>query len=63
MKISMCYTIFCESVLYAPPYEWKWNSFSLGLRLPYFITAGAYYGNAGGVAVDEIEVHILNLFP
>jgi len=50
-----------EIILYFPPYEWKWNERSVGIKWPYVITAGAYYGNAGGVAVDEIKVNILNL--
>ena len=53
-----------RAVLCNPPYEWKWNSFSVGLRAPYTITAAAYYGNAGAVIVDnKIEVYIVNLAP
>ncbi len=58
------YDYEARAVLYNPPYEWKWNSFSVGLRTPYTITAGAYYGNAGGVIADnKVEVYIVNLAP
>ncbi|MEA2053880.1 MAG: hypothetical protein U9O96_02005 [Candidatus Thermoplasmatota archaeon] len=58
------YDYEARAVLYNPPYEWKWNSFSVGLRTPYTITAGAYYGNAGGVIADnKVEVYIVNLTP
>ena len=45
---------------YSPPYEWKWNDKALG---QYEVTVAAYYGNAGAVAVDKIEVYIINPFP
>lgn len=45
-----------------PPYEWKWDSFAIGWYEGYCITAGAYYGNAGGVAADHIWVRIINIF-
>ncbi len=45
---------------YSPPYEWKWNEKAIGL---YEITVAAYYGNAGAVVADKIEVYIINLFP
>jgi len=48
-----------RAVVYNPPYEWKCRRFGIGL--PGVITAGAYYGNAGGVAVDKIEVYIINI--
>lgn len=46
-----------------PPYEWEWDSFAIGWYEGYCITAGAYYGNAGGVAADHIWVRIINIVP
>ncbi len=46
---------------YFPPYEWKCRVF--GLNSWGKITVAARYGNAGAVAVDKIEVYILNFLP
>jgi len=48
-----------RAIDYSPPYEWKWR-FGIGF---YEVTVGAYYGNAGAVAVDKIELYIINPFP
>jgi len=53
-----------QATIYYPPYMWKWESFAIGAgSRPYIVTAAAYYGNAGAVAVDKIEVYIINPFP
>jgi len=49
-----------HAIDYSPPYEWKWNEKAMG---QYEITVAAYYGNAGAVAVDKIELYIINPFP
>ena len=46
---------------YSPPYEWKCKK--LGIGLPGIITVAAYYGNSGAVAVDKIEIYIINPIP
>jgi len=46
---------------YSPPYKWKCKKLDVGL--PILITVAAYYGNAGAVAVDKIELYIINPFP
>ncbi|MEA2054599.1 MAG: hypothetical protein U9O96_05735 [Candidatus Thermoplasmatota archaeon] len=56
------YELQPRAVVYSPPYEWKWNE-RVARLYEYEITAGVYYGNAGGVAADRIEVYIFNLFP
>ncbi|MDD5777828.1 MAG: Ig-like domain-containing protein [Candidatus Thermoplasmatota archaeon] len=50
-----------RTVIYAAPYTWNWNSYAIGLRYPYTVTVGAYYGQAGGVAADRETVYIINL--
>ena len=58
------YDLEPRKVVYESPYEWKWSSFAIGLGVErYRITVAARYGNAGAVAVDKIEVHIMNPFP
>jgi hypothetical protein len=47
-----------RAVVYSSPYEWLWDAPAVGL---YEITVGGYYGNAGGVTVDKIDVRIFNL--
>lgn len=49
-----------RSVVYYPPYEWRWDESTVALLRPAEITVGGYYGNAGGVAVDKIDVRIFN---
>ncbi len=46
-----------REIVYSPPYEWKWDE---EVRGKYAITVAAYYGSAGAVAVDEVEVYIIN---
>ena len=46
---------------YSPPYEWKCKK--AGMGLPGRITVAARYGNARAVAVDRIELYIINPFP
>jgi len=57
------YEYIPKAVIYEPPYEWKWNERTVHLRYPAYIIAGAYYGNAEAVAVDKMEVYIVNPFP
>ncbi|MCD6573486.1 MAG: hypothetical protein J7K95_05280 [Thermoplasmata archaeon] len=57
------YEYIPKAVIYEPPYEWKWNERTVHLRHPGYVIVGAYYGNAGAVAVDKIEVYIINPFP
>ena len=52
-----------RKVLYSPPYEWKFDVPAISLINPVEITVAAYYGNAGAVAVDKIELYIINPFP
>jgi len=47
-----------RAVIFSPPYEWRWDEPARGL---YQLTIGAYYGNAGGVAVDKITVWVFNI--
>jgi len=55
------YDLEPRAVVYSPPYEWKWDNFTIGFREGYSITAAAYYGNAGGAAADRVSVKIINL--
>ena len=57
--MSIFHEYIPKAVIYSPPYEWKWR-FGIGF---YEVTVGAYYGNAGAVAVDKIKVYIINPFP
>ncbi len=57
------YEYIPREVDYSPPYEWKWNERVIRVRDPAYVVVGAYYGNAGAVAVDKIGVYIINLFP
>ncbi|MEA2054769.1 MAG: hypothetical protein U9O96_06680 [Candidatus Thermoplasmatota archaeon] len=50
-----------RTVLYSPPYEWKFDVQTISLFRPVEITTAAYYENAGGVAVDKKEVYIIKL--
>ena len=50
-----------RAIDYSPPYEWKCRVF--GLNSWGRITVAARYGNAGAVAVDKMEVYIINLLP
>ncbi len=47
-----------RAIIHSPPFNWEWTSSAFGL---YEITAGAYYGNAGSVAVDTVNVRIFNI--
>jgi hypothetical protein len=44
-----------------PPYQWKWEETIISPLRPVEITAAAYYGKAGGAAVDKTELYIINL--
>ncbi|RLF37596.1 MAG: hypothetical protein DRN03_02055 [Thermoplasmata archaeon] len=57
------YEYIPKTVIYEPPYEWKWNERALYLANPEVIIVGAYYGDAEAVAVDKVLVYIINLFP
>ncbi len=50
-----------KAIRYKPPYKWKFKMPAIAVENPYVITCAAYYGNAGAVAVDKIEVYIINL--
>ncbi|MCD6573678.1 MAG: hypothetical protein J7K95_06250 [Thermoplasmata archaeon] len=57
---SNLYDYFPRKTIYAPPYQWFWNSRAFG---QYIVTCAAYYGDDGAVAVDTTQVYMINLSP